>query len=167
MSTAGKVLILMGSDSDFAVMREAYDVLRGFGVEVDLRVLSVHRAPEAALGAASGAEAAGYRVIIAAAGQAAHLAGAVAAHTVLPVIGVPIDSGPLRGVDALYSTVMMPPGVPVAAMAIGGARNAAIFALEVLGVADAGLRQRLHAMKRELAEKVLEKDKKVQKELKG
>ncbi len=161
-----KVLILLGSDSDFAVMKEAGEVLKSFEVGFDLRVLSVHRAPDEALEAARAAEKEGYRVIIAAAGQAAHLAGAMAAHTVLPVIGVPMDSGPLRGVDALYSTVMMPPGVPVAAMAIGGSRNAALLALQILGTSDEALRGKLRAYKASLAEGVRAKDKKIQEELK-
>ena len=150
-----KVLILMGSDSDFPVMREAVDVLRHYDVDVSARVLSVHRCPDEALQVARDAEGDGFRVIIAAAGHAAHLAGAVAGQTVLPVIGVPIESGPLRGVDALPATVMMPPGVPVGTMAIGGSRNAAIFALEILGAGDDTLRARLHEYKRELVEKVL------------
>jgi len=160
-----KVVIVMGSDSDFPVMKEAVEVLRHYDVDVTVRVLSVHRCPDEALKLARNAESDGYRVIIAAAGRAAHLAGAVAAHTVLPVIGVPIESGPMKGVDALYSTVMMPPGVPVATMAIGGSRNAAIFALEILATSDDDLRARLHEYRRELAAKVLEKDRKIQQEL--
>ena len=161
----GKVLILMGSDSDFPVMGEATKVLKEFGVEFELRVLSVHRIPEVALDVASKAESEGFRVIIAGAGMAAHLAGAVAGHTVLPVVGVPLESGPLRGVDALYSTVMMPPGVPVGTMAIGGARNAGIYALQILGVADEEIRSRLHDFKKDMAKKVLEKDRKIQEAL--
>lgn len=160
-----KVVIVMGSDSDFPVMKEAVEVLRHYDVDVTVRVLSVHRCPDEALKLARNAESDGYRVIIAAAGRAAHLAGAVAAHTVLPVIGVPIESGPMKGVDALYSTVMMPPGVPVGTMAIGGSRNAAIFALEILATSDDDLRARLHEYRRELAAKVLEKDRKIQQEL--
>ena len=160
-----RVLMMMGSDSDFPVMRQAVDLLREYDVDVTVRVLSVHRCPEEALRVAAAAEGDGYSVIIAAAGHAAHLAGAVAAHTVLPVIGVPIESGPLRGLDALYSTVMMPPGVPVATMAIGGARNAAVFALEILAISDEALRRRLHEYKKRLADGVLEKDGRVQKEL--
>ena len=165
MSAARKVLILMGSDSDLPTMREAVDVLREYDVDVTVRVLSVHRCPEEALRVAAAAESQGYRVLIAAAGHAAHLAGAAASQTVLPVIGVPIESGPMRGVDALYSTVMMPPGVPVGTMAIGGARNAAIFALQIIATADDALRARLHEYKKALAAKVLAKDSKVQEEL--
>ena len=165
MSKAAKVLILMGSDSDLPVMKDTVDVLKSFDVEVEVRVLSVHRCPEEALKVASNAEKNGFRVIIAAAGHAAHLAGAVAAHTVLPVIGVPIESGPLRGLDALYATVMMPPGVPVGTMAIGGSRNAAIFAIEILGTSDESIRSALHDYKKSLAKKVLAKDEKVQLEL--
>ena len=165
MSAVPKVLILMGSDSDLPVMRDAVEVLREYDVTVSVRVLSVHRCPTEALRVASEAESEGFRVLIAAAGHAAHLAGAVASQTVLPVIGVPIESGPMRGMDALHSTVMMPPGVPVGTMAIGGARNAAIFALEILGTSDDALRARLHEYKKGLAAKVLAKDSKVQEEL--
>jgi 5-(carboxyamino)imidazole ribonucleotide mutase len=162
---ANKVLILMGSDSDFKIMRQAAEVLQEFGVECEVRVLSVHRVPEIALETARTAEKNGFNAIIAGAGMAAHLAGAVAGHTVLPVIGVPIASGPLHGQDALYSTVMMPPGVPVGTMAIDGARNAGIFALQVLGVGDESIREKLHALKRSMADKVLAKDRKIQEEL--
>ncbi|MBI4603329.1 MAG: 5-(carboxyamino)imidazole ribonucleotide mutase [Planctomycetes bacterium] len=161
----GKVLILMGSDSDLGVMKGAIEVLKELGVPCDARVLSVHRAPDLALETASSARASGYRVIICGAGMAAHLAGAVAAKTTLPVIGVPIASGALHGMDALCSTVQMPPGVPVATMAIDGARNAGILALQILGVSDERIAGELERLKRKLAEQVLEKDRKLRSEL--
>lgn len=160
-----KVLILMGSDSDFKTMRKAVDILDEFEVGHEVRVLSVHRVPEIALEAARNAEKNGFGVIIAGAGMAAHLAGAVAGHTVLPVVGVPIAAGALQGQDALHSTVMMPPGVPVGTMAIDGAHNAGIFALQILGVGDDRIRQQLHVLKQNMAEKVLAKDRKIQEEL--
>ena len=159
------VLILMGSDSDFAVMKGAGEVLSEFGVGHDVRVLSVHRAPDLALETASRAQSHGYKVIICGAGMAAHLAGAVAAKTTLPVIGVPLESGALRGVDALYSTVQMPPGVPVATVGIGGARNAGILALQILATADARLAAELARFKGKLTDQVMAKDRKVQEEL--
>ena len=124
MAEAKLVLIVMGSDSDLPVMVEARETLLALGVGSEMRILSAHRTPEKTRDVMRGAEAAGFRVIIAGAGGAAHLAGAVAANTVLPVIGVPIASSALNGIDALYSTVQMPPGVPVATVAVGGAKNA-------------------------------------------
>jgi phosphoribosylaminoimidazole carboxylase PurE protein len=157
-----RVLILMGSDSDLPVMRETAKVLREFEVGYDLRVLSVHRAPDEALAAAAGAREKGYRVVVAGAGAAAHLAGAVAAKTTLPVIGVPIESGALRGLDALLATVQMPPGVPVATVAIGGARNAGLLALQILALADERLAGELERYKKQLAQQVAEKDRRAQ-----
>ena len=159
------VLILMGSDSDLPVMKKTVDVLGDFGVGCDVRVLSVHRAPDEAMAVAMGARGAGYRVVICGAGMAAHLGGAVAAKTTLPVIGVPLASGALQGVDALHATVQMPPGVPVATMAIDGARNAGIFALQILSVSDAAIASRLLDFKAELKEQVLAKDRKAQHEI--
>lgn len=168
MSAAEKrVLILMGSDSDLNVMKAARDVLVEFRVGCDVRVLSVHRAPDLALEAASKAREEGYRVIICGAGLAAHLAGAVASKTTLPVIGVPLESGALRGVDALHSTVQMPPGVPVATVAIGGARNAGILAVQILATSDERLAEALQVFKGRLTEQVLSKDRKVQEALSG
>jgi 5-(carboxyamino)imidazole ribonucleotide mutase len=164
---APRVLILMGSDSDFGIMKAAVEVLTELQVACDVRVLSVHRAPDVALETASKARASGYRVIICGAGMAAHLAGAVAAKTTLPVIGVPIQSGALHGQDALYSTVMMPPGVPVATVAIDGARNAGILALQILGTADERIAAELERFKVKLTEQVLAKDRKLQAELGG
>jgi 5-(carboxyamino)imidazole ribonucleotide mutase len=161
-----KVLLLMGSDSDFPVMRGCVKTLREFDVDCDVKVLSVHRAPDLALAEAAGARENGYRVVICAAGGAAHLAGAVAAKTTLPVIGVPIESGALKGVDALYATVQMPPGVPVATVAIGGARNAALLCVEILALSDGRLEKALADYKKALVEQVRKKDRRVQELLK-
>jgi 5-(carboxyamino)imidazole ribonucleotide mutase len=165
-SSGKRVLILMGSDSDFAVMKDAVDVLKEFQVGCDARVLSVHRAPDATLELAGRAREAGYRVIICGAGMAAHLGGAVAAKTTLPVIGVPLTSGALHGIDALYAMVQMPPGVPVATVAIDGARNAGLLALQILGTSDERIAGELLRFKAKLLEQVLEKDRKLQAELK-
>ena len=160
-----KVLILMGSDSDFPVMKKAVGVLKEFGVECEVRVHSVHRVPEVALKKAAEAESEGFRVIICGAGMAAHLAGAVAATSNLPVIGVPLERGALKGVDALYSTVQMPPGVPVAPVGIGGSKNAAILAVRIMALSDSGLRERLDDYRRSMADEVLAKDRRIQEEL--
>ncbi|MBI5826307.1 MAG: 5-(carboxyamino)imidazole ribonucleotide mutase [Deltaproteobacteria bacterium] len=155
--------ILMGSDSDLAVMEEAAKALKSFGIPYEVTVSSAHRTPERTARYAKSAEKRGIRVIIAGAGSAAHLAGFIAAQTTLPVIGVPIDSGPLKGLDALLSTVQMPGGVPVASMAIGsaGAKNAGIFAAQILSTADEGLRARLKAHRKEQAKAVEEKAKRL------
>ena len=139
--------IVMGSESDRAVMDEAARVLAEYGVECEVAVRSAHRTPEAAAAWAKGARGRGLRVIIAAAGGAAHLAGAMAAHSRLPVLGVPLASSPLGGFDALLSTVQMPPGVPVGTLGVGawGARNAAFLALRILAVSDAPLAKKLEA----------------------
>ena len=151
--------ILMGSDSDLPVMQEALELLTNFGVPAEITVASAHRSPQRVSEYARTARGRGLRVLIAGAGGAAHLAGVLAAETSLPVIGVPIDSSPLAGWDALLSTVQMPAGVPVATMAVGkaGARNAAILAAQILAVADNTLQERLEHYKEELAEKVAEK----------
>jgi len=156
---------MMGSDSDLPVMREARDILKKLGVGCEVRVLSAHRTPERTREVIRGAEAAGVRVVIAGAGAAAHLAGAVAAQTVLPVIGVPLSGSALNGVDALYSTVQMPPGVPVATVGVGGARNAGILAAEILAVSDETLREKLWEERGRMAEAVATKDRMVQEEL--
>ena len=158
--------ILMGSDSDLEVMREAEKRLDDFGLLYETRIFSAHRSPAKTLEYASSALERGIEVIIVGAGAAAHLAGAVAANTTLPVIGVPIDSSSLKGLDALLSTVQMPAGVPVATMAIGkaGAANAAIFAAEILARKDARLSARLARFKEELASSVEEKDQKLRRE---
>ena len=155
------VAVVMGSDSDLNVMQSCVDQLREFRIEPKVRILSAHRTPQAAAEFAQTAEAQGIKVIIAAAGMAAHLAGAMAAWTTLPVIGVPLTAeGGLSGMDALLSTVQMPPGVPVATVAIGkaGAKNAAVLAVQILALADAALRDQLVQFKRKQEQKVREKD---------
>ena len=160
-----KVGIVMGSDSDMEVMQETVAVLKKFQISYEITVASAHRSPQRAAEFASSAAQRGIMVIIAGAGHAAHLAGAMAAHTPLPVIGVPIDSSCIQGLDALLSTVQMPPGIPVATMAIGksGARNAAIFAAQIIAVADTELRHKLEAYKQEMARQVEQKAEKIEK----
>ena len=138
-----KVAVLIGSASDQAKMEPAATTLAEFGVEADVRIMSAHRTPAVVAEFARTARANGYAAIICAAGMAAHLAGAVAANTTLPVIGVPMSGGALNGVDALYSTVQMPRGIPVATVAIDGAMNAALLAVQILAVTDAGLAAKL------------------------
>ena len=155
------VAVVMGSDSDLSVMQGCVDQLREFGLEPAVRIISAHRTPQVAAEFAQTAEARGVKVIIAAAGMAAHLAGALAAWTTLPVIGVPLASeGGPAGLDALLSTVQMPPGVPVATVAIGkaGAKNAAFLAVQILALSDASLREKLHQFKAKQEQKVREKD---------
>lgn len=151
-----QVLILMGSDSDAPIMQKAVDVLREFGVACQMTVASAHRSPDRVRRLVEQAPAAGIKVLIVGAGAAAHLAGVVAAHSTLPVIGVPIDSSPLKGWDSLLATVQMPPGVPVATVSVGraGAVNAAVLAVQILAVADDELTAKLRAYKAKLAEKV-------------
>lgn len=153
-----KVAVIMGSDSDLPVVSKAIDKLKSFGIPVEAHVMSAHRTPAAAMTFASQAADNGFGVIIAAAGKAAHLAGVLAAHTVLPVIGIPIKSSTLDGLDSLLSTVQMPAGIPVATVAIDGAENAAILAAQMLAVSDADLRDKLLAMKADMEQAVLEKD---------
>jgi phosphoribosylaminoimidazole carboxylase PurE protein len=155
------VAVVMGSDSDLSVMQGCVDQLREFGIEPAVRILSAHRTPQAAAEFAQTAEARGVKVVIAAAGMAAHLAGAMAAWTTLPVIGVPLTSeGGLAGLDALLSTVQMPPGVPVATVAIGkaGAKNAAVLAVQFLALGDPALRDKLLEFKKRQEQKVRGKD---------
>ncbi len=158
------VAIVMGSDSDLDVMRRCAEMLDKFGIPFEMTVASAHRSPARAAQLASGARQRGFRVIIAAAGHAAHLAGVMAAHTTLPVIGVPIDSSCLQGMDALLATVQMPPGIPVATMAIGkpGAANAGILAAQIIAVDDRDVAARLDAYKDEMAQKVVRKAKQVE-----
>ena len=155
-----QVLIVMGSDSDLPVMEEAAQVLTEFGVPHEIRISSAHRSPQRTAALAADAAGRGIRVIIAGAGMAAHLAGVVAAETVLPVIGVPMGGGALAGVDALYSTVQMPAGIPVATMAIGraGAKNAGIFAVQVLALGNERLTAALNSYRKRMAEEVAAKD---------
>ena len=153
-----KVAVIMGSDSDLPIVSGAIKQLRYFGVEVEAHVMSAHRTPAAAADFASRAKENGFGVIIAAAGKAAHLGGVLAAHTTLPVIGIPVKSSTLDGLDALLATVQMPSGIPVATVAIDGAENAAILAVQMLALSDEGLAQKLSQMKEDMAQKVLEKD---------
>ncbi len=154
------VAILMGSDSDLPVMQSTIDVLKSFGIEYEVRITSAHRTPEDTRGYVSDAEARGCAVFIAAAGMAAHLAGAVSAHTLRPVIGVPIDAGPMQGFDALLSTVQMPGGIPVAGVAIGkaGAKNAAYLAVQILAVSNEALHRALIDERQANAEAIRQKN---------
>lgn len=156
-----KVAVIMGSDSDLPVVQKAVDVLRDFGVPFEVRVLSAHRTPDEAQQFAKSARENGFGVIIAAAGMAAHLAGAFAAHSTLPVIGIPVKSSTLDGVDALLSTIQMPTGMPVATVAINGAANAALLSVEILSVYEKELEEKLRAYREAGTRKVLEKDKEV------
>jgi len=155
------VAVVMGSDSDKDIMQSCIDTLSDFGIEPVVRVISAHRTPQMAAEFAENAAKNGIKVIIAAAGMAAHLAGALAGRTTLPIIGVPlISAGGLEGIDALLGTIQMPPGVPVAAMAIGaaGAKNAAIFAVQILALTDKTLQKKLVEFKKAQEKKVNEKD---------
>ncbi|MHC4573832.1 MAG: 5-(carboxyamino)imidazole ribonucleotide mutase [Planctomycetota bacterium] len=155
------VAVVMGSDSDMAVMQSSIDTLKDFGIEPVVRVISAHRTPQAAAKFADSAAGEGIKVIVAGAGMAAHLAGALAGRTTLPVVGVPlISAGGLEGVDALLSTVQMPPGVPVATMAIGkaGAKNAAILAVQILALSDEKLAEKLAEFREAQEKNVIEKD---------
>lgn len=162
-----KVGILMGSDSDFDVMEQTVKVLKGFGIGFEVTVSSAHRTPDKTLAYAKTARERGLKVLIAGAGHAAHLGGFLAAKTPLPIIAVPIDSSALKGMDALLATVMMPGGVPVASMAIGkaGAKNAGIFAAQILAASDSALMDKVIAFREKQAEGVEEKDKKLQEKL--
>ena len=150
------VAVIMGSKSDWATMQHAHEVLNRFGVSHECRVMSAHRTPDITMEYASSAEARGMRVMIAAAGGAAHLAGVIAAHTLLPVLGVPIESPSLKGMDSLLATVQMPGGIPVGTLAIGkpGAVNAALLAVHILSIEDSALREKLRTFRAEQAEKV-------------
>jgi 5-(carboxyamino)imidazole ribonucleotide mutase len=159
---ARRVLVLMGSDSDLRVMKAASDALTELGVGHDVRIASAHRTPDKTRALVQSSATEGYGAIIAGAGLAAHLPGVVASMTTLPVIGVPIASGALNGVDALYAIVQMPQGMPVATVAIDGAYNAGLLAAQILAVDDAELSERLAAYRRQLAERVEEKDHKLQ-----
>lgn len=153
-----RVGIVMGSDSDLPVMREAAAILAEFGIESEMRILSAHRTPRLAAEYAQTAADRGLCAIIAGAGSAAHLAGAMAASTPLPVIGVPIQSSALNGLDALLATVQMPSGVPVATVAINGARNAGILAAQIVGAVDPAVRAKIASYKQKLADEVAAKD---------
>ncbi len=156
-----KVGIVMGSTSDLGTVEKAIAVLRDYNVPFEVRVLSAHRCPEEARDFAASARESGFSVLIAAAGMAAHLAGALAANTTLPVIGIPCKSNVLEGMDALLSTVMMPSGIPVATVAIDGAKNAAILAVEILALGDETLMKKLEESRQEATKKVLEADREI------
>jgi len=161
-----KVAVLMGSDSDLPVLEPVFKRLKDFGIPYEAHVMSAHRTPALASDFASGARKNGFGVVIAAAGKAAHLAGVVAAHTTLPVIGIPVKSSTLDGLDALLSTVQMPSGIPVATVAIDGADNAGILAAQILSLEDNTLADKLSKMKTDMTEQVIEKDKKIQEKIK-
>ncbi len=163
MTTARPIAFLLGSDSDLPTLEGAFKTLQDLGIGFHVRVLSAHRTPDEACHFARTAREQGVKVLIGVAGMAAHLAGALAANSTLPVIGVPIDSGPLRGEDALLSTVMMPPGIPVAATGIGtaAAKNAALFAVRILALSDTAIAQKLEVLRAGERDKTLAKDKEV------
>ena len=159
-----KVAVIMGSDSDLPVVSKAIDTLKEFGVPCETHVFSAHRTPIEARDFTLSARENGFGVIIAAAGKAAHLAGAIAANTTVPVIGIPVKSSTLDGLDALLSTVQMPGGIPVATVAIDGAQNAALLAIQILAVEDKVLADKLLKQREENAKKVLEKNAVIEKE---
>jgi len=161
-----KAAVLMGSDSDLPVLEPVFKRLKEFGIPYEAHVMSAHRTPARVCDFAGGARKDGFGVIIAAAGKAAHLAGVIAAHTTLPVIGIPIKSSTLDGLDALLSTVQMPSGIPVAAVAIDGADNAGILAAQILSLEDDSLADKLSKMKDEMTEQVIQKDKQLQEKIK-
>jgi phosphoribosylaminoimidazole carboxylase PurE protein len=163
MTTTRPIAFLLGSDSDLPTLEGAFKILTDLGIGFHVRILSAHRTPEEAGHFARTAKDEGVRVLIGVAGMAAHLAGALAAHSTLPVIGVPVDAGPLRGEDALLSTVMMPPGIPVAATGIGqaAAKNAALFAVRILALSDPAIAGKLESLRAAEREKTLQKDREV------
>lgn len=165
MQDIKKVAVIMGSDNDLPVVRGCIKTLRAFQIPVEVHVISAHRTPAAATAFASNAVDNGFGVIIAAAGKAAHLAGVIAAHTTLPVIGIPIKSSTLDGLDSLLSTVQMPKGIPVATVAIDGAENAAILAAQILALSDSEIALQLIAYKKKMAEEVIKKDYQLQAEI--
>ncbi len=160
-----KVAIVMGSDSDFPVVEKTIKILKQFGIEQEVRVLSAHRTPHQALEFSQNAEKKGFDVIIAAAGKAAHLPGVLAAVTVLPVIGLPIKSSTMDGLDSLFSIVQMPKGIPVATVAINGAENAALLAVHIMGGQYPDLRKALHNYREKMKEQVILKDKAIQEKI--
>lgn len=161
------VAILMGSKSDYPKLQSGVQILKDFGIPHTVRVMSAHRTPAVVMDFTTKAKAEGYQVVIAAAGVAAHLAGVVAAHTPLPVIGIPVNGGPLNGIDALLATVQMPGGIPVATTAIGsmGAKNAALFAIRILALSDADVAAKLDAYIESMADAVIAADQELQAEL--
>ena len=165
MAATKKVAVIMGSDSDLPIVSGAIRELKKYGVPVEAHVMSAHRTPQIASEFAARARENGFGVIIAAAGKAAHLAGVLAAHTTLPVIGIPVKSSTLDGLDALLATVQMPAGIPVATVAIDGAKNAALLAIQMLGIYDEELADKLSEAKEAMRAEVVEKDKKLQQEV--
>ncbi len=161
-----KVAIIMGSDSDLPIVEPAIKQLRELSIETEVRVMSAHRTPDAAHEFSANAQKNGFGVIIAAAGMAAHLGGVLAASTVLPVIGIPCKSSCFDGMDALLSTVMMPPGIPVATVGVNAAKNAALLAAEILAVSDDELSAKLTEMRKQMAEQVSKKDSALQEKIK-
>ena len=157
-----KVAVIMGSDSDLPVVAPAIRELKKFGIPVEAHVMSAHRTPAIACEFSARARENGFGVIIAAAGKAAHLAGVLAAHTTLPVIGIPVKSSTLDGLDALLATVQMPSGIPVATVAIDGAKNAALLAIQMLAITEEDLADKLASLKQEMTDAVIEKDKTLQ-----
>ena len=160
-----KVAVIMGSDSDWPQVKAACEELRALGVPFEAHIMSAHRTPAAAAAFAKGAREAGFGAVICAAGMAAHLAGAMAANTTLPVIGIPMKGGAMDGLDALLTTVQMPSGIPVATVALNGAKNAAVLAAQILAVEDAALAEKLDAGRARMAEQIAEKEAKLQAEL--
>lgn len=169
MGNMAKVLIIMGSDSDLPIMQEAASVLKEFGIAYEMRISSAHRSPAKTFELASEAASRGIKIIIAGAGMAAHLAGVIAAKSILPVIGVPMPGGTLNGIDALYSTVQMPGGIPVATMAIGkaGAKNAGLFAIQIMALSDNKLVEALQEYRIKMNCEVEQKDTALQAALGG
>ncbi len=162
-----KIAIVLGSDSDWPTMQPCRDLLGLFGLACDVRVMSAHRTPEAVMEFSRTAHENGYKLIIAAAGMAAALPGAIAAHTILPVIGVPIASGTFGGFDALLSIAQMPPGVPVACVAVGGAKNAAVLAAQIIGTGEPDVAHKLQEYKSSLAAEVVRRDQSLQGQIAG
>lgn len=162
-----KVAVILGSDSDWPVVKAACAQLGELEIPWEAHILSAHRTPDGAARFAKGARGNGFGIIICAAGLAAHLAGAIAANTTLPVIGIPMKGGALDGLDALLSTVQMPSGIPVAAVALNGAKNAALLAAEILAVSDETLAARLDALRREMEAQTARKEEALQKEIRG
>lgn len=160
-----KVAVVMGSDSDWPVVKGACEQLKAFGVPFEAHILSAHRTPAEAAEFAKSARANGFGAVICAAGMAAHLAGAFAANTTLPVIGIPMKGGAMDGLDALLATVQMPSGIPVATVAINGAKNAAVLAVQMLAISDPALAARLEAAREEMAQQIAAKEAKLQTEL--
>lgn len=165
MAETKKVAVIMGSDSDWPTVKAACAQLKEFGIPFEAHILSAHRTPAAAAEFAKGARANGFGAIICAAGMAAHLAGAFAANTTLPVIGIPMKGGAMDGMDALLATVQMPSGIPVATVALNGAKNAAVLAAQILAVNDAALAEKLDKARETMAAQIAEKEAKLQAEL--